>query len=62
MKLIGRGICFFKGHKRGKLHRQTFVDSDGPKVAFYRCPRCDRETRYRIKPPAPNGSEPGDQS
>jgi len=54
MSILGRLLCALPrklggGHRRGKLHRQGFVDAAGPKVAFYRCPRCGRETRYKVK-------------
>ena len=47
MKLIGRIVCFFKGHKRGKFIREA--DIDGDLYRLYNCPRCERETRYKVK-------------
>lgn len=45
MKLVGKIICLFKGHRRGKLVRVS------PGVhLIYACPRCGRETRYKVKP------------
>lgn len=43
--MIGKLICFFKGHKRGKLVSQV-----GDLRTFH-CPRCGHETRYKVKQP-----------
>ncbi len=55
--ILGRIICLFKGHRRGvEFHRSSVY-------VHFRCPRClHYETRYKVKPPAPNGTEPGDQA
>lgn len=51
MKLIGKIVCLFKGHKRGKRvygHPSATAYSDN--VRIYACPRCSNETRYKVKP------------
>lgn len=59
MKLIGRIVCFFKGHRRGKYIREADINGDLYKL--YGCPRCGHETRYnKIKDE--NKGSPGDQA
>lgn len=51
MKIIGRIICKFKGHKRGVLVTEAELEPTAGKVVRkFRCPRCDRETVYKQKP------------
>jgi hypothetical protein len=54
MKLIGRIVCLFRGHRRGH-----YV-SDTPTHKVFRCPRCGRETRYKVKDQSKG--TPGDQA
>lgn len=51
MKLIGRLICWFKGHKRGKLLTSVFDARIGKNVTVYACPRCGRQSIYKTKVP-----------
>jgi hypothetical protein len=49
--MFARLICWARGHKRGKLHR---VEPHGEPAQInltkvFRCPRCKRETRYKMK-------------
>ena len=43
--MISKLICYFKGHKRGKLIRAL----DNGRVKFFACPRCSRETSLQGK-------------
>jgi hypothetical protein len=62
MKLIGRIVCLFKGHRRGV----ALLPTDPPhvpgdqNVKRFRCPRCGRETRYKVKDQSKG--TPGDES
>jgi len=61
--ILGRIVCLFKGHRRGKFVSTigglqirpgglNYVGPDGnllPEQKIYRCPRCGRETRYKVK-------------
>jgi len=59
MKLLGKVICAFAGHRRG---REVKLVGDGvtddtaaaqasiDRIRLFRCPRCGNETRYKIKP------------
>lgn len=59
-----RPICWFFGHKRGKPVDRRGDFASGPPGLMaerthqtYACPRCGRETRYKIKPKAaPEGA------
>ena len=55
--ILGRIICMFKGHKRGKRVADHDTKADFGRITThfaYQCPRCGRETRYKVKPsPAP---------
>jgi hypothetical protein len=42
-RLIGRLICKWKGHKRGR--RVECLDNG--KVKVFECPRCERRTQYK---------------
>jgi transcription elongation factor Elf1 len=55
MKLLGKLVCLFAGHKRGK-----FVREDSFHDRYYACPRCNHETRYKAK--SQNQGTPGDQA
>lgn len=59
MRLIGRIVCFFKGHKRGKLVGYS-TDPQQPKVKIFQCPRCGNVTTYKVKDQ--NNGTPGDQA
>lgn len=54
MRLIGRVVCLFKGHKRGVFSGEAFL------YKYFKCPRCGRETRYKVKDQ--NHGTPGDQA
>lgn len=43
--LIGRLVCRWQGHKRGKFLRAE----DNGRTKVFQCPRCTRETRYKLK-------------
>jgi transcription elongation factor Elf1 len=58
MKLIGRIVCLFKGHKRGK--RQPINSPADVEVAIFACPRCGHQTRYKVKDQSKG--TPGDES
>ena len=60
MKLLGKVICAFAGHRRG---REVKLVGDGvtddtaaaqasiDRVRLFRCPRCNgNERRYKVKP------------
>lgn len=47
--ILGRVVCFFKGHKRGKFVPQV-GDFYNPNEKLFKCPRCGHETRYKVKP------------
>jgi predicted RNA-binding Zn-ribbon protein involved in translation (DUF1610 family) len=47
--MIGKLICFFKGHKRGKLVASVFDAKIGKQVTEYSCPRCGRIKTYKAK-------------
>lgn len=60
MKLIGRIVCMFKGHRRGV---RVFTPDGGHRV--FACPRCGNERRYkeRTREPHPgNNGQPSDGS
>jgi hypothetical protein len=61
MKLIGRIVCLFKGHRRGKFAHQGIV-IDGARLRTYRCERCGAEWRRKIKAQDQNNGTPGDES
>lgn len=57
MNIIGRIICWAKGHQRGKLFEVTELER------IYACPRCGHETHYKVKPkPDANNGAPTDGS
>jgi hypothetical protein len=62
MKLIGRIVCLFKGHRRGKRLFPSSLPADLYAAGFdyYACPRCGRETRYKVKDQSKG--TPGDQA
>jgi len=43
-RLIGKLICWRKGHLRGTLRSYSATQK------VFACPRCGRETRYKVKP------------
>ena len=49
--MIGRLLCFFYGHKRGKLMVNVFDARIGKQVKSYSCPRCGHHTIYKVKVP-----------
>jgi len=56
--ILGRIVCLFKGHKRGKFSRTVEVEPN-IRVGIFACPRCGRETRYKVKPaPAQSPAAP----
>lgn len=66
MKILGRIICAVKRkHLRGvPVPEPEFVTVIGtaPRMRKFRCPRCHRETRYKVRQPLPatngtNGEE-----
>ena len=50
--MIGRLICLFKGHRRGKL-----VRADG-EFNIYACPVCSREKKYKRRKQVTEQKEP----
>lgn len=45
--MIGKLICWWTGkHRRGKFLR---VDHGSEQFNVYACPRCSRETRYKVR-------------
>lgn len=38
MRLLGRIVCAFKGHMRGKFQRMDLTDKG--QINFYECRRC----------------------
>lgn len=63
--------CKFHGHKRGKFLREEggdtfYIEGDEPhrteRERVYACPRCGRETRYKVKPKEKAQSTPSDGS
>jgi hypothetical protein len=48
--ILGRIVCLFKGHRRGKFDRKVTPDDGASIWSVFICPRCGRETRYKIKP------------
>jgi len=48
--ILLRPICWLLGHRRGKLNRKVTPDDGASIWRVYACPRCGRETRYRVKP------------
>lgn len=49
MKLIGRIICALTKHKRGRFVRSIDNGTLRPLTKVYACPRCGRESVYRVK-------------
>lgn len=51
--LISRAICFFRGHKRGRPAEYFYAGRSVTTPGFrtFACPRCGRETRYKVKQP-----------
>ena len=49
--MIGKLICFFNGHKRGRLVASVFDAKIGKQVQTYACPRCGHATVYKVKVP-----------
>jgi len=45
LRIIGRLICVFKGHLRGK----RVASHENGSVKVYACPRCGRKTSYPVK-------------
>jgi hypothetical protein len=60
MKLIGRIVCLFKGHRRGRLVGEQRHPSSALTIKVFACVRCGRETRYKVKDQ--NHGTPGDES
>jgi hypothetical protein len=73
--ILLRPICWLLGHKRGTFDRESggmqirpgglnWVDpATGmllPRTRYFRCPRCDRQTRYKVK--STNQTSPADGS
>lgn len=55
--MLGRVICFFKGHRRGKEMTHPVEALGGRR--YFACPRCGRVTSYKLRDslaPAPAGS------
>lgn len=50
-KFIGKVICYFKGHRRGKLVSQSLDTRDGKRTSTYACGRCGRRSVYKVKVP-----------
>lgn len=59
-RIVGKIVCFFKGHKRGKevmLVADGMTDDAAAIQAraegrrLYRCPRCWHQTSYKVKQP-----------
>ena len=50
MKILLRPWCWIFGHKRGKLVAEQALGQHSAQSHFhiYACPRCGRETRYKI--------------
>ena len=49
--MIGKLICFLKGHNRGKLVASVFDAKIGKQVKTYACARCGHRTVYKVKVP-----------
>lgn len=54
--IFGKVVCFFKGHKRGRFVHGPIsagISLNGPVTIrpynVFACPRCGRETRYKVK-------------
>lgn len=68
MRLIGRIVCLFRGHRRGVRAPAKDTKTDFGRITTheaYECPRCGRETRYRYKARKPqpgNNGAPSDGS
>ena len=59
--ILGRIICFFYGHRRGKPTDNSLGrHSQQTGVKVFQCPRCGRETRYKLKDQ--NRGTPGDRA
>jgi DNA-directed RNA polymerase subunit RPC12/RpoP len=55
-------ICFFRGHRRGKLVGNDFGSDEGCETAYvkartFACPRCGRRTKYKVRPKANSPKE-----
>jgi hypothetical protein len=48
--ILLRPWCWIVGHRRGKRVRRVTPDDGASIWQVYACPRCGRETRYKIKP------------
>jgi transcription elongation factor Elf1 len=48
VKWMGRVVCAVLGHRRGKRIFGITVGTQKPEKIF-KCPRCGRETRYKVK-------------
>ena len=46
--MIGKLICFFKGHKRGR-RIGTVTNPTGPDFIDYQCPRCLATWTRKVK-------------
>jgi len=55
-------MCWWTGkHKRGKRVHNVRTDTD-PMMVTFACPRCGRQTRYKVKPDPVNEGMPTDGS
>jgi len=59
MRFLLRPVCWALGHRRGKeaalkgdgySDDRAVLQARGAGLRLFRCPRCGRETRYKIKP------------
>jgi len=57
--MVWKLICYFRGHRRGKLLVSVFDAKIGRQVMVYACPRCGRETTYKVKVPGNSGVDNG---
>jgi DNA-directed RNA polymerase subunit RPC12/RpoP len=62
MKLIGRIVCWAKGHRRGVQVGAIGQESMGNRERLFACPRCGHKTRYKVKPKQLAQSSPTDGS
>jgi hypothetical protein len=56
--ILGKFICALPrklggGHKRGKLIPEQEMPGTRAIYRYFACPRCGRETEYKIKPQSP---------
>jgi hypothetical protein len=49
--MIGKIICWWKGHKRGKRIKRVGIGADGnTDTAVFQCPRCSATWTRKAKP------------